>query len=63
MTSNQKATLLALSAVLLWSTVATAFKIALRELLFLPITFNFYHCKHIDIWMFSSFEKRISSSF
>ncbi|NMD00512.1 MAG: DMT family transporter, partial [Bacteroidales bacterium] len=34
MTSNQKATLLALSAVLLWSTVATAFKIALRELLF-----------------------------
>ncbi|HNV96043.1 MAG TPA: DMT family transporter [Bacteroidales bacterium] len=34
MTSNQKATLFALSAVLLWSTVATAFKIALRELLF-----------------------------
>lgn len=34
MTSNQKATILALSSVLLWSTVATAFKIALSELLF-----------------------------
>lgn len=39
MTSNQKATLFSLSAVLLWSTVATAFKIALKELLFYQLLF------------------------
>lgn len=39
MTSNQKATFLALLAVLLWSTVATAFKIALVGMLYYHLLF------------------------
>ncbi|MGQ9846203.1 MAG: DMT family transporter [Bacteroidales bacterium] len=39
MTSNSKATLLALLAVLLWSTVATAFKIALAGMLYYQLLF------------------------
>ncbi|MCX7862523.1 MAG: DMT family transporter [Bacteroidales bacterium] len=37
MTKNKKSTLLALLAVLLWSTVATAFKISLKELHFIHV--------------------------